>query len=88
MWRSIWLWLALTAWFCARRLRGASWAPRHVAEMAVTSALVPPLSVYWRLRGAIHNRPAHRAALRRAPIRAATELCHHHRPVVREVRAQ
>ncbi len=45
-------WLAMTARFCALRLRGTSRAPRHVAEMAVTSALIPPLSVYWRLRGA------------------------------------
>ncbi|WP_354685973.1 glycosyltransferase [Cupriavidus necator] len=47
------LWLALTAAFCARRLRGAALTPAHVAEMAVTSALIPPLSLYWRLRGAL-----------------------------------
>lgn len=41
----------LTLLFCARRLRGASKAPSHVAEMALTSALIPPLSLYWRLRG-------------------------------------
>src|SRR5205814_8353735 len=40
------LWLALTAQFCARRLRGTSHAPAHLAEMAVTSALIPLLSVY------------------------------------------
>jgi glycosyltransferase involved in cell wall biosynthesis len=50
------LWLALTARFCARRLRGTSHAPAHVAEMALTSALIPLLSVYWRLRGALHFR--------------------------------
>jgi glycosyltransferase involved in cell wall biosynthesis len=50
------LWLALTGEFCARRLRGTSRAPRHVLEMAVTSALIPPLSVYWRLRGALKYR--------------------------------
>ena len=49
-------WLALTGDFCARRLRGTSRAPRHVAEMAVTSAVIPPLSVYWRLRGALKYR--------------------------------
>jgi len=43
----------VTARFCARRLRGTSHAPRHVAEMAVTSALIPPLAIYWRLRGAL-----------------------------------
>jgi hypothetical protein len=45
-------WAGLTAAFCLRRLRGASKAPAHVAEMLVTSALIPPLSLYWRLRGA------------------------------------
>ena len=25
----------------------------HVAEMVVTSALIPPLSVFWRVRGAL-----------------------------------
>ena len=50
------LWLALTARFCARRLRGTSHAPGHVAEMALTSALIPLLSVYWRLRGAVRFR--------------------------------
>ncbi len=50
------VWAALTARFCARRLRGASTAPGHVLEMAVTSALIPPLSVFWRLRGAFRFR--------------------------------
>ncbi len=45
-------WLALCGGFCARRLRGTSRAPSHVAEMIVTSALIPPLSIYWRLYGA------------------------------------
>jgi len=47
------VWVIVTARFCARRLRGTSHAPRHVAEMAVTSALIPPLAIYWRLRGAL-----------------------------------
>src|SRR5205823_14577433 len=47
------VWLALTARFCALRLRGTSHAPRHVAEMIVTSAVVPLLSIHWRLRGAV-----------------------------------
>lgn len=50
------LWLALTGDFCRQRLRGTSREPRHVAEMAVTSAVIPPLSVYWRLRGALTYR--------------------------------
>ncbi len=47
------VWVIVTARFCARRLRGTSHAPRHVAEMAVTSAFIPPLAIYWRLRGAL-----------------------------------
>jgi hypothetical protein len=50
------LWLLVTARFCARRLRRTSQAPGHVAEMLVTSALIPPLSVYHRLRGALRFR--------------------------------
>lgn len=50
------LWLGLTLEFCARRLRGVSHAPGHVAEMAVTSLVIPPLAVFWRLRGALRFR--------------------------------
>ncbi len=50
------LWLGLTGALCARRLRCTSKAPRHVAEMIVTSALIPPLAVFWRLVGAIRFR--------------------------------
>jgi glycosyltransferase involved in cell wall biosynthesis len=39
-----------------RRLRDTSHRPAHVLEMLATSALIPFLSVYWRLRGAIHFR--------------------------------
>jgi len=46
----------MTADFCAKRLRGTSRAPDHLAEMAVTSAAIPLLSVYWRLRGAFTYR--------------------------------
>lgn len=51
-WVGVAAWVWLTGAFCLRRLRGASKAPAHVAEMVVTSALIPPLSLYWRLRGA------------------------------------
>lgn len=47
------IWLAMTAVFCLRRLRGASWRPAHVLEMIATSVVIPPLSLYWRLRGAL-----------------------------------
>jgi glycosyltransferase involved in cell wall biosynthesis len=46
-------WLLLTTRFCACRLRGTSHRPSHIAEMIVTSVAIPPLAVYWRLRGAI-----------------------------------
>ncbi len=47
------VWLLLTAWFCAYRLRNTRRSLGHVLEMVMTSALIPPLSVYWRLRGAL-----------------------------------
>lgn len=50
------VWAALTARFCARRLRSNSRAPGHLAEMAITSALIPPLAVFWRLYGALKFR--------------------------------
>lgn len=50
------VWLALTAAFCRARLHGASRAPSHVAEMALTSILIPPLAVGWRLLGALRYR--------------------------------
>ena len=49
-------WAALTARFCARRLSGTVKTPSHVAEMVVSSALIPPLAVFWRLAGAIRYR--------------------------------
>lgn len=52
----IWLgsavWIGMTAWFCLQRLSVTSHRPSHVLEMAVTSALIPPLAVFWRLHGA------------------------------------
>lgn len=44
-------WAALTARFCLRRLRRTTLAPAHVAEMVATSAVIPYLSVFWRLYG-------------------------------------
>jgi len=49
-------WLALTARLCVRRLRGTAKTASHIAEMIVTSALIPPLAVFWRLAGAIRYR--------------------------------
>ena len=50
------LWIRLTGDFIARRLHGTSRLPGHIAEMVATSAVIPPLAVYWRLRGAIAYR--------------------------------
>ena len=50
------VWLVLTARFCAKRLAATSKAPRHVAEMVLTSSLIPPLAVFWRMYGAIKFR--------------------------------
>lgn len=49
-------WLVLTLALCARRLRGSAPSGAHLLEMLVTSALMPPLAVYWRLAGAIRFR--------------------------------
>jgi glycosyltransferase involved in cell wall biosynthesis len=47
------MWIALTGYFCAIRLRGRDRSWRHIAEMAWTSVPIPFLSIYWRLYGAI-----------------------------------
>jgi GT2 family glycosyltransferase len=49
-------WLTLTVRLCARRLSGTAKTLSHVAEMIVTSALIPPLAVFWRVAGAIRYR--------------------------------
>ena len=49
-------WLTLTAFFCLRRLAGTLHTPQHILEMAVTSSLIPPLAVFWRLYGAVKYR--------------------------------
>ena len=57
-WLAFVAWLGLTARFVAHRLRGTSKAPRHVAEMVVTSMLIPPVAVFWRIVGALRYRAA------------------------------
>jgi GT2 family glycosyltransferase len=49
-------WLTLTVRLCVRRLTGTAKTASHVAEMIVTSALIPPLAVFWRIAGAIRYR--------------------------------
>ena len=51
-------WAALTLVFAGRRLRTTSLRPAHVVEMLVTSAAIPPLSVFWRLAGRARFRGA------------------------------
>ena len=50
------LWTYMTGRFCLQRLKRTSKSPGHVAEMVITSALIPPLAVFWRMVGAIRFR--------------------------------
>lgn len=49
-------WLCLVGWFCVKRLRGNSKSPRHIAEMAITSAVIPVISFYWLIVGTLRYR--------------------------------
>ena len=49
-------WAAITGWFCIARLRHTSKGIAHVAEMIVTSALIPPVAVFWRIVGSVRYR--------------------------------
>lgn len=49
-------WAMLTVCLCARRLSGTAKTPSHVVEMIVTSALIPPLAVFWWIVGAVRYR--------------------------------
>lgn len=55
-WFALAAWSGITAQFCVSRLQKTSHAPAHLAEMAITSALIPPLAVFWRLLGAFRYR--------------------------------
>lgn len=55
-WIGFCLWTALTLRFFVQRLTLSSHRLSHLLELLVTSALIPPLSVYWRVRGAIKFR--------------------------------
>jgi hypothetical protein len=48
----------MTAAFAWKRLATTSRTVAHVVEVALTSALIPPLSVFWRLYGAVKFRAA------------------------------
>lgn len=47
------VWLACTGWFAWVRLRNTSRSVHHITEMICTSAIIPFLSLYWNLYGAI-----------------------------------
>lgn len=49
-------WTGMTAMLCRKRLRGTSRSVSHVIEMIITSALIPPTAVFWRLAGAVRYR--------------------------------
>lgn len=50
------VWTATTGLFFLQRLERTSRAPQHVAEMAITSILIPPVALYWRAKGALKYR--------------------------------
>lgn len=50
------VWVYLEGRFCLHRLRKTSHHPRHILEMFVTSVIIPPVAIYWRIRGAVHYR--------------------------------
>ncbi|RZI40269.1 glycosyltransferase [Herbaspirillum sp. HC18] len=50
------LWLLMTLRFCTQRLKKTSRSPLHILEMLITSALIPPLAVFWRMVGAVKFR--------------------------------
>ncbi|MFJ3464184.1 glycosyltransferase family 2 protein [Achromobacter spanius] len=45
------IWAALTAHFFMRRLRGTCRSARNVVDLAITSACIPLLSIFWRTVG-------------------------------------
>jgi hypothetical protein len=53
---SLGIWVYFTGRFCALRLQHTSHSLSHTAEMIVTSIVIPPLAILWRLRGAIKFR--------------------------------
>lgn len=55
-WSASAAWAALIGRFCWTRLRRTSHRVSHVAEMIVTSALIPTLAVFWRFVGAVRFR--------------------------------
>ena len=49
-------WLYMTLRFSFQRLRKTIRTPAHVTEMLITSALIPPLCIFWRVYGMLRFR--------------------------------
>lgn len=47
------LWAALTLYFLGRRLQNSAFSVRNTMELLITSMAIPPLSIFWRLVGAL-----------------------------------
>lgn len=55
-WVALALWAVLDGRLLARRVRGTERSPRHLADMVLTTLVIPPLGVFWRLWGALKFR--------------------------------
>ncbi|MBI3900307.1 MAG: glycosyltransferase [Gammaproteobacteria bacterium] len=55
-WSASAAWLTITARLCSRRLQRTSHRLSHVMEMLLTSALIPPVAIFWRMVGAVKYR--------------------------------
>lgn len=49
-------WAGMTLHFVYKRLRHTRRTPSHILEMLYTSIVIPPLSIFWRLYGAVYYR--------------------------------
>jgi glycosyltransferase involved in cell wall biosynthesis len=50
------VWATATIALLLKRLKGTSHSPSHVLEMALTSLVIPFLSLFWRIAGAVRFR--------------------------------
>lgn len=50
------VWGLMTVRFFRARLRNTARTRSHIAEMALTSVVIPPLAVFWRMVGAVRFR--------------------------------
>jgi GT2 family glycosyltransferase len=55
-WVMVGAWLGSVLHFTYRRLKNTKHTPSHILEMLLTSAVIPYLSVFWRLYGAFYFR--------------------------------